>query len=123
MHIKRSLAIALTTMGVLASIVTPAQADVKPSAFSDCPAGYGCLFSSINGGGLMYIIPACGMRDIPYPMGNNTESVVNRGGGSITLYDGTGNTGANLGTYVNDGVGRNLPSSYRNRASSLIVYC
>jgi hypothetical protein len=98
--------------------------DFGTQAWSDCPAGYACLWTGLNATGTMFILASCGPYvPLPSEMNNTLDSVRNRGGGTIRLFDNASGTGTPLQSIWNNSKNVNLATSARNKASSLRVDC
>ncbi|MCG5463360.1 peptidase inhibitor family I36 protein [Micromonospora sp. NPDC053740] len=139
-HRFAALAVAVGLLVPLAgSPASAASADARPQtatssgltavdfgtqAWGDCPAGYACLWTGLNATGTMYILARCEPNlAMPSGMNNNIESVRNRGGGTMRLFDNASGTGTPLQSIWNNSKNVNLATSARNRASSLRVDC
>ncbi|MFI6236894.1 peptidase inhibitor family I36 protein [Micromonospora sp. NPDC050784] len=93
-------------------------------AWSDCPAGYACLWTGLNATGTMYVPASCGtFLNLPSGVNNNIESAKNRGGGTVRLFDNGSGTGTPLQSIWNNSANVNLATSARNKASSLRIDC
>jgi hypothetical protein len=100
------------------------ESDVSAQAFADCPSGYGCFWIGLNGIGSRWDAPWCGVWSFEYLwLDDNVESVRNRGGGTIHLYDAHDSTNGYMRSVVNNGEGVNLESGHRNRAGSIRIDC
>lgn len=64
----------------LVATAAPAQA-----AWSQCPAGYSCYWSQVDGKGSFWQAPSCGPHTLPFTV----VSLWNRGNGTI-YFTGTG---------------------------------
>ncbi len=100
--------------------------DIGVMAFSSCPSSYSCFWTATDGGGTRWDAPSCtqgGYWQLEgTSLNNNIESVRNRGGGTVHLYD--DNQGSvYLRSIVNNGAGVNLSSSHRNRTTTIRIDC
>lgn len=100
------------------------ESEVTPLAFADCTASYSCYWTNLDGQGTRWEAPGCGTyTNLSGWLNNNFESVRNRGGGTIHLYDASDALNGYMRSIVNNGANVNLESSYRNKTSSLRVDC
>jgi hypothetical protein len=125
----RRLLVLLSAVAV-GLLVTAAPVAAAPptgpvtQAFADCPAGYGCFWNYTNGGGFRWEAPSCGIWRLGgSALDNFFDSVRNRGGGTVHLYDAPDAVNGYLMSVRNNGVGVNLPTNYRNKVSSLRIDC
>ncbi|MGJ6969014.1 peptidase inhibitor family I36 protein [Streptosporangium sp. G11] len=96
--------------------------EVGPLAFDDCPAGRACLWTGDNATGTRWDAPSCGRFRLSSVNNNNFESVRNRGGGSVILYNGERYT-ERIREIYNNSLPIELTEAQDNRTSSLEVLC
>jgi hypothetical protein len=115
--------VAAVAAGLLAPAAPAAAAPSGPvpQSFSDCPPGYGCFWTGASGTGIRWVAPSCGIWVFSGPLNNAIDSVRNRGGGTVHLYDGADARTGYITSVRNNGVGVNLP--YRDRVSSIRIDC
>ncbi|WP_424214262.1 peptidase inhibitor family I36 protein [Streptomyces sp. BI20] len=91
--------------------------------WDNCLHGQACLFQNANGGGWMWVVPACNVNYNlnDYGINNKTSSVWNRAGSTLYAYDGNG-TGL-LATYAKFGPTINVPSAHNDKISSVWAPC
>jgi hypothetical protein len=117
------LALLLIAAGSVSGLgIDPGAANAAGVQDFDCPSGYGCLWTGLNGGGERWRIPQCGATRVPGNMDNDVESAQNRGGGTIHFYDAL-DSGSYMTSVVNNGQPVNLHLEHRNRTSSIRVDC
>lgn len=113
---SRSMAAAAA---LIAFVVVPAQ----PASAASCTISYSCYYTGTNASGSEWKAASCGGWNLSgTTWNNNIESVRIGGGGWVHLYDNTDLTG-HLISYPNDYVIKNLPTTLRNRASSVYIEC
>ncbi|MGV9380381.1 peptidase inhibitor family I36 protein [Nonomuraea sp. NPDC003707] len=95
-------------------------------AFSDCPSSYSCYWTGTGGSGSRWDAPSCSAGGYWQLEGtsfnNNIESVRNRGGGTVHLYDDNRGT-VYLTSIVNNGAGVTLATNIRNRTTTIRIDC
>ncbi|MER5643414.1 peptidase inhibitor family I36 protein [Streptosporangium sp. NPDC002524] len=96
--------------------------EVGPFAFSDCPAGSACFWTSDNGGGSMWRAPSCGFFVLGSSYNNNIESVRNRGGGSAILWNNNNGT-SRIREIYNNSLNVELTEAQDNKTSSITILC
>jgi hypothetical protein len=73
----------------------------------DCPAGYSCYYTGLDGGGSRTVAPSCGFWYLGPGLKDNLYSIHNRGNGVASVYNWIGH-GYQLVGWVHPGVGGNF---------------
>ncbi|MEC3976414.1 peptidase inhibitor family I36 protein [Amycolatopsis sp. H20-H5] len=120
---KRSVLLAGATLAATLTLAGTAVAAPAATGYARCPAARMCVFSGLNGSGLIgaFTVGDGNLADSSGPAGlNNTiESVWNRRATSFwCLYSNAGYGGSSSSTYT-AAAGHNLPVAERNVTTSL----
>lgn len=99
---------ALTVSVAGAQAAPSGTADVGPSAWEDCRAGFSCYFTHPYGGTPMWTAPGPGCHNLGTmnpPFNDRISSIWNRGAGRVDLYNWTGSwqfvTDVEVGEWLN----------------------
>ncbi|MER7768823.1 peptidase inhibitor family I36 protein [Kitasatospora sp. NPDC096140] len=95
--------------------------DALDSAWDLCKDGQTCFWQNANAGGWIWIVPYCGLNDVPDWFDDRASSVWNRGGGPADIYAGSDYSGF-MGTVPRWWQG-NLASAHNDRLSAVNVRC
>ncbi|GAA1654524.1 peptidase inhibitor family I36 protein [Actinoplanes couchii] len=82
-RIKAAAALAAAALLPTALAATPAQAAL---AACDCPSGYSCYWTGLNGTGQRWVAPTCGTHYLNEPFKDNIYSAKNGGSDLAIMY-------------------------------------
>lgn len=126
MRIHRSTARKLAPMLALvlgAGVLTgtaPAQADVAPLAWNDCPDWYSCYFQHENGGGWLWKAPSNGCFEFEGSLRNAISSIWNRGRYPVFLYDTDSGRAVRIDEVAAGAKRSYLSGDWRNDATDMV---